>query len=213
MTTSTSSASSRVMRIALAFAILGLASGARAESAFTEKKAEPFAFADFTWLTGKARTNEFPLDTKLFTGEFRFDVNYVHDFNHPKDNTIVGSSEIFLSGEVHVTQLGIGGDFHYANVRGRLMTQFGLYSQTTPRNDASPYRGQWNIDNAYRYISEAYGGYHLDVLNGINLDAGIFMSYIGLFSYYQFDNWAYQPSYVSSNTPWFFNGIRIQIFP
>src|SRR5258707_7921269 len=42
---------------------------------------------------------------------------------------------------------------------------------------------------------------------------GIFMSYIGLFSYYQFENWAYQPSYVSSNTPWFFNGVRVQIFP
>jgi hypothetical protein len=51
------------------------------------------------------------------------------------------------------------------------------------------------------------------VLDGINVDAGIFMSYIGLFSYYNFDNWAYQPSYVSSNTPWFFNGVRVQIFP
>ncbi len=61
-------------------------------------------------------------------------------------------------------------------------------------------------------MSEAYGGYHFDVLYGINVDAGIFMSYVGLFSYYQFDNWAYQPSYVSSNTPWFFNGIRVQIF-
>jgi hypothetical protein len=39
------------------------------------------------------------------------------------------------------------------------------------------------------------------------------MSYVGLFSYYQFDNWTYQPSYVSSNTPWFFNGMRVQIFP
>ena len=39
------------------------------------------------------------------------------------------------------------------------------------------------------------------------------MSYIGLFSYYNFDNWAYQPSYVSSNTPWFFNGLRVQVFP
>jgi hypothetical protein len=28
-----------------------------------------------------------------------------------------------------------------------------------------------------------------------------------------FDNWAYQPSYASSNTPWFFNGVRIQWFP
>ena len=93
------------------------------------------------------------------------------------------------------------------------MTQFGMYSQTTPRNDASPSRGQWNLDNAYRYISEAYGGYHFNALHGINVDAGIFMSYVGLFSYYQFDNWAYQPSYVSSNTPWFFNGVRVQIFP
>jgi hypothetical protein len=38
------------------------------------------------------------------------------------------------------------------------------------------------------------------------------MSYIGLWSYYNFDNWTYQPSYVSSNTPWYFNGLRAQIF-
>jgi len=175
--------------------------------------AEPFAFADFTWLTGNARTKESPMDTKFFTPEIRADVDYIYDFNHPKDNTIGGSSEVFRANEVQVTQLGVGGDFHYDNVRARLMTQFGLYSQTTPRNDASPARGQWNLDNAYRYLSEAYGGYHFNALHGINVDAGIFMSYIGLFSYYQFDNWTYQPSYVSSNTPWFFNGVRIQIFP
>ena len=62
-------------------------------------------------------------------------------------------------------------------------------------------------------MSEAYGGYHFDVQHGLNVDAGIFVSYIGLFSYYNFDNWTYQPSYVSSNTPWFFNGLRIQWFP
>ena len=175
--------------------------------------AEPFAFADFTWLTGNARTKESPMDTTFFTPEIRADIDYIYDFNHPKDNSIGGSSEVFRVNEVQVTQLGVGGDFHYDNVRARLMTQFGLYSQTTPRNDASPARGQWNLDNAYRYISEAYGGYHFNALYGINVDAGIFMSYVGLFSYYQFDNWAYQPSYVSSNTPWFFNGVRVQIFP
>jgi hypothetical protein len=88
-----------------------------------------------------------------------------------------------------------------------------MYSQTQPRNDSSPGRGQWSLDGAYRYLGEAYGGYHLDAMNGINVDAGIFLSYIGLFSFYQFDNWAYQPSYVSSNTPWYFNGVRIQIYP
>jgi hypothetical protein len=182
-------------------------------SAAPPQKTEPFAFADFTWLNGNARTKELAMDTKFFTPEIRADVDYIYDFNHPKDNTIGGSSEVFRANEVQVTQLGVGGDFHYDNVRARLMTQFGLYSQTTPRNDASPARGQWNLDNAYRYLSEAYGGYHFNALHGINVDAGIFMSYIGLFSYYQFDNWAYQPSYVSSNTPWFFNGVRVQIFP
>ena len=176
-------------------------------------KPEPFAFADWTWLNGNPRTKESPMDTKFFTPEIRADVDYIVDFNQPKDDTIGGSSEVFRSSEVHVTQLGVGGDFHYDNVRARVMTQFGLYSQTTPRNDASPSRGQWNLDNAYRYLSEAYGGYHFNALHGVNVDAGIFMSYIGLFSYYNFDNWAYQPSYVSSNTPWFFNGVRVQIFP
>jgi Putative beta-barrel porin-2, OmpL-like. bbp2 len=190
-----------------ASAVTGISSSAAAA------KAEPFSFADFSWLNGNARTKDLAMDTKFFTPEIRADVDYVYDFNHPKDDTIGGSSEVFRSNEVQVTQLGVGGDFHYDNVRARVMTQFGLYSQTTPRNDASPARGQWNLDNAYRYLSEAYGGYHFNALHGINVDAGIFMSYIGLFSYYNFDNWAYQPSYVSSNTPWFFNGVRVQIFP
>ena len=176
-------------------------------------KAEPFAFADWTWLNGNPRTKEVPLDTEFFTPEIRADVDYIYDFRHPKDDTVSGSSEVFRTNEVQLTQLGVGGDFHYDHVRARLMTQLGMYSQTTPRNDSSPSRGQWNLDNAYRYLSEAYGGYHFDALHGINVDAGIFMSYVGLFSYYNFDNWAYQPSYVSSNTPWFFNGVRIQIFP
>jgi len=176
-------------------------------------KAEPFAFADWSWLNGNARTKTPAFDSKFFTPEIRADVDYVFDFRRPKDDTISGSSEIFRSHEIQVTQLGVGGDFHFDNVRARLMTQFGMYSFTTPRNDASPARGQWNLDGAYRYLSEAYGGYHFNALHGVNVDAGIFMSYIGLFSYYNFDNWGYQPSYVSSNTPWFFNGLRAQIFP
>jgi hypothetical protein len=177
-----------------------------------EAKKQPFTFADFTWLTGNPRTTESPLDTPAFTGEFRADVSYHHDFARPRDNTISGSSEVFRANEVQVTMLGVGGDFHWKNVRGRVMTQFGMYSQTTPRNDASPARGQWQLADAFRYVSEAYGGYHFNALSGINVDAGIFLSYVGLFSYYQFDNWSYQPSYVSSNTPWFFNGVRVQIF-
>jgi putative OmpL-like beta-barrel porin-2 len=191
----------------------GAAPATRPTTEQAPAKAEPFAFADFSWLNGNPRTKDLAFDTKFFTPEIRVDADYIYDFHHPKDDTIGGSSEVFRSGEIQLTQLGVGGDFHFDNVRARLMTQFGMYSQTTPRNDASPSRGQWNLDNGYRYISEAYGGYHFNALHGINVDAGIFMSYVGLFSYYNFDNWAYQPSYVSSNTPWFFNGVRVQVFP
>jgi len=182
-------------------------SNARADTAKV-----PFAFADFTWLNGNSRQKTSVLDSKYFTGEFRLDATYIYDFNRPKDHTLVGTSESGRVQEVQVQQLGIGGDFHSEHARGRLMTQFGMYSTMTPRNDASPGRGQWQLADAYRYISEAYGGYHWNKMSGINFDAGIFMSYVGLFSYYNFDNWAYQPSYVSSNTPWFFNGVRIQLF-
>ena len=110
-------------------------------------------------------------------------------------------------------QVSVGGDIRIDNVRGRILTMNGLFATTTPRNDASYNRGQWNLSGAYRYFSEAWGGYHWDVGHGLNADAGIFVSYIGLFSYYNFDNWTYQPSFVSSNTPWFFNGLRIQYWP
>ena len=175
--------------------------------------ADPFAFADFTWLNGNSRQTEFPLDSKIFTGEFTLDTNYIYDFANPVDHTLVGSTNSGRTSEVQVEQLGFGGDLHYQNVRGRFFTQFGMYSTMTPRNDASPARGQWDLSDAYRYVSEAYGGYHWDVWNGINVDVGIFMSYIGLCSYYNYENWVYQMSYVSANTPWFFNGIRVQTFP
>jgi hypothetical protein len=62
-------------------------------------------------------------------------------------------------------------------------------------------------------LSESYAGFHIKKWHGINVDFGMFMSYIGLNSYYQPENWEYQASFTSDNTPWFFVGSRIQIFP
>jgi hypothetical protein len=173
----------------------------------------PFAYADWTWLNGNARNKDAVWDSKFFTPEIRFDTDFVSSFNHPSDDSLGGSTEIFRSNEIQVEQISVGGDFHWQNVRGRLLTMGGMFAVTTPRNDGSVGRGQWDLRGAYKYFAEAYGGYHFNVNHGLNVDAGIFVSYIGLFSYYNFDNWAYQPSYVSSNTPWFFNGLRIQWFP
>src|SRR6202453_1913402 len=188
-------------------------SDSSAPASAKKEKIAPFSDWDWTWLNGSPRNKDTAWDSKFFTPEIRADITYNYDFNKPVDDTISGSSELFRANEIQLEQLGIGGDFHFDNVRARFMTQFGMYSETTPRNDPSYAKGQWDIADADRYVSEAYGGYHINALNGINIDAGIFMSYIGLFSSYNFDNWAYQPSYVSSNTPWFFTGVRVQIFP
>ena len=173
----------------------------------------PFADYDATWMNGNTRQHDSPLDGKYMSGEFRADTFYGEDFNQPVDHSMGGSSEVFRSGEVQLEDLSLGADFHDGHMRGRVLALFGMFSATTVRNDPSPAVGQWDVRAAYKYVSEAYGGYHWNVQHGLNIDAGIFVSYVGLFSYHNFDNWAYQPSYVSSNTPWFFNGVRIQWFP
>ncbi|MGD0632232.1 MAG: outer membrane beta-barrel protein [Terracidiphilus sp.] len=181
-------------------------------TAETTTKAAPFP-GDWTWLNSNGHAVDSPMATKYFTPEFRADANFTLDYNHPEDDSLGGSTETFRSDEWQLEQISAGGDIRIQNVRGRILTMDGLFATTTVRNDGSPNRGQWDLAGAYKYVSEAWGGYHWDVGHGLNVDAGIFVSYIGLFSYYNFDNWTYQPSFVSSNTPWFFNGLRIQYFP
>jgi hypothetical protein len=173
----------------------------------------PFAYADFTWMLSNPRNHDEVLDGKYFSGEFRVDTNYMYDYEHPIDHTLTETTEGERTGEFVIQALNVGGDFHAGNMQGRILTQFGAVSTAVPRNDASYSQGQWDLADAYRYLSEMWAGYHVNVQHGLNFQVGDFLSYIGLFSYYSFDNWMYQPSYVSSNTPWFFTGMRVQWFP
>lgn len=175
---------------------------------------EPFEGIDMSWQNGcDRRTENIWKDMKYFTPSILLDINYTYSFHRPKDNTVVGSTALARNNEVQLSALHVGGDFSYKGARARVMSQFGTRSQVIPRNDFSSYRGQYQLAEVYRYLSEAYAGYHFNKWNGINIDAGLFMSYIGLNSFYQAENWEYQASFTSDNTPWFFNGIRFQVFP
>lgn len=173
----------------------------------------PFDNMDQTWLNGSDRRDSSIFHIPYFSPEIFVDANVTASGNNPIDHTVVGSTALARDNEMEISQLGFGGDFNYNGARGRFMTQFGTRDEVVPRNDYSPYRGQYDLADVYRYISEAYGGYHFNCMHGINVDGGLFMSYIGLNSYYQPENWDYQASFTSDNTPWFFNGIRTQIFP
>ena len=174
----------------------------------------PFDGMDMTWQNGSDRRTSPPvLATKYFTGSVMLDANYTHSFNNPNDNTVVGSTALARNNEIQISSANLGGEFNYEGARAKIMMQFGTRSTVIPRNDYSVYRGQYQLDNVYRYLSEAYAGYHFKKWYGINVDAGMFMSYVGLNSYYQVENWEYQASFTSDNTPWFFNGLRVQVFP
>ena len=173
----------------------------------------PFEWGDFTWMNGGSRQTTRILDTKYFTPQLDVDSNYTFSFNRPIDDTIVGSTATARHNELTLAFLGVGGDAHVGPVRGRIFFQYGTRSTVVPRNDLTVNRGQFDLLTVYRYLSEAYAGYHWNQLHGINLDIGLFFSYVGLFSYTQFENWGYQASFTSDNTPWFFNGLRLQIFP
>src|SRR5580698_5817837 len=207
-------------------ALLGLAALALTQQAKSQTAAKdtaskkhilqdqtPFDNMDQTWVNGNDRRDSSIFHIPYFTPEVFVDGNVTYSFENPIDHTVVGSTALARDNEMEISQLGFGGDFNYDGARARFMTQLGTRDEVVPRNDYSPYRGQYDLADAYRYISEAYGGYHFNVMHGINVDGGLFMSYIGLNSYYQVENWEYQASYTSDNTPWFFNGIRIQMFP
>ncbi|MCC6701410.1 MAG: porin [Fluviicola sp.] len=192
----------------------GLATHAQTTPSDSVQPKIPFEDIDMSWANGNDRRTEniFP-NLKHFVPSVMLDVNYTYSFNNPNDNTVVGSTALTRNNEITLSALHFGGDFFYKNARARFMTQFGTRSIVVPRNDVSPYKGQYQLANVYRYLSEAYAGYHFDKWYGINVDAGLFMSYIGLNSFYQTENWEYQASFTSDNTPWFFNGMRVQIHP
>jgi hypothetical protein len=183
-------------------------------ASFGQQVGEPFEGIDQTWQNGSDRRDSSVFkNMKYFTPSILMDVSYNYGFNDPIDNTVVGSTALARHNEIQLQALHFGGDFNYGNARARVMTQFGMRSIVVPRNDYSSYRGQYQLADVYRYLAEANAGYHFEKWNGINVDAGLFMSYIGLNSYYQPENWEYQASFTSDNTPWFFSGVRVQIFP
>jgi len=177
-----------------------------------KQKGEPLEGMDCSWWNGGDRRSTPTLAGKYFTPTVMVDANVTHSFNNPVDNTVVGSTALARDNEMQVSSANLGGDFNFKGARAHIVTQFGTRSTIIPRNDGSVYKGQYQLDNVYRYLAEANAGYHFNVLYGINVDAGMFMSYLGLNSYYQVENWEYQASFTSDNTPWFFNGMRVQIF-
>lgn len=178
----------------------------------------PFDGMDLTWVNGQNRQRDFPLTFKkdgetVITGIAYLDTYYNFNFANPIDNTQTISSTIGRHNEITLNLASIGMETNYKNIIGRVWLQFGQMGSIVQDLDGSVYRGRNNHINNLKYFREGAAGYHFNKWYGINVEMGIFMSYIGLESYTTQENWNYQRSMVCELTPFYFSGARIQMYP
>src|SRR6476620_11472763 len=174
-------------KISLAIALLTVsASVAQTDSTATKI---PFDGIDITWINGQNRQKDFPLVLKdkdgetILTGVTYLDTYFNYDFNNPIDNTHTISSTIGRNNEFTLNLASIGIETNYKKIIGRLWLQFGQMGSIIQDLDGTVGRGRNTSINNLKYIREAAAGYHFNTWHGINVEMGIFMSYIGLESY------------------------------
>jgi hypothetical protein len=185
-----------------------------ASTAYADDPPAPFAWGDFTWMNGQSRQKDFPLQfNKAITLSVYVDAYYAFSLNHPSDDTLWGSSTLGRSNELQINLASIGLEWNWRHVIGRFSLQYGSMLNIVQDQDASVNRGANISLSSLRYIREAALGWHWDRLAGINLEGGIFLSYMGLESYLLAENWLYTRSLVCDATPFYFSGLRLQIFP
>jgi hypothetical protein len=174
----------------------------------------PFAFGDFTWMNGQSRQSDFPLKAfgDAVTLSLYMDVNYGYSLNHPRDDTFTGTASVPRHNEFNINLASVGFEWNYRHVIGRLSLQYGSMLSIVQDQDGSTARGRNMAVQNLRYIREGTAGYHFDALHGINVEGGIFMSYIGLESFLLAENWNYTRSVACEHTPFYFQGMRVQIF-
>lgn len=178
-----------------------------------------FKGMDLTWINGQNRQTDFPLVFKdksgetILTGVVYLDGHFNYNFAHPKDNTQTISAVTPRSNEFSLALVSIGIESNYKNTIGRLWLQTGSMLNIIQETDGSVNRGRNTSNGNLKFIREAAAGYHFDVNYGLNVEMGIFMSYIGLESYLTQENWSYQRSMVCDFTPFYFQGARVQYFP
>ena len=173
----------------------------------------PFS-GDYTWMNGQSRQKAqlFKAFDGAITLSTYLDVNYAYSFSHPRDNTLTGSAAVGRHNEIQINLASVGLDLNYKNMIGRLSVQYGNMLNIIQDLDGSVNRGRSLTAQNLRYIREATAGYHFNALHGINVEAGIFMSYIGLESYLLAENWNYNRSMICDQTPFYFQGARAQIY-
>ena len=179
----------------------------------------PFEGMDLTWINGQNRQHDFPLQLRdqrgetVLTGTVLLDSYFNYNFARPLDHTQTISATTGRAQEFSLSLASAGIETNYKNIIGRLWVQTGSLLHIVQETDGSVARGRNTGTGNLKFIREAAAGYHFNKAYGLNVELGIFMSYIGLESYVVQENWSYQRSLVCDFTPFYFQGARVQFYP
>jgi len=178
-----------------------------------DEREAPYANGDFSWLNGSNRQPDPLLKWGPITGSIFVDAYYAFQFSQPADHTIFQTTTAPRHNELAVNLVSLGVEVAgLGGPIGRLYLQAGSNEETNWGQDATTQRGQFLTLRTFAPVQQAGAGWHFHGLHGVNLEAGIFPSYFALESYLPQENWNYTHPFVSDFTPYYFAGIRNQIY-
>jgi hypothetical protein len=173
----------------------------------------PFGEFDFRWMNGSNAQPPSLLGMGPLTWSLYVDTYFAWDFNHPIDHTIFPTTVAPRHDEISLNLAHIGIDVTGLDgPTGRLYLQYGSMVETIAGQDTTTTRGFFLTNRLMQIVQQAAAGWHFHWLHGVNVELGIFPSYIGLESYLPEENWAYTHAFVADATPYYFFGFRGQLF-
>ena len=171
-----------------------------------------FGEFDFSWMNGTNRQPASLLATGPLTWSFYVDAYYAYQFWSPVDHTVFPGTTAPRHNEIGFNLATLGVEIALDGPIGRIYVQYGSNVETDAGQDPTVSRGFFLTDKAFQFIQQAAAGWHFHWLHGVNLEIGIFPSYIGGESYLPQENWSYTHALVSDSTPYYFFGVRNQLF-
>ena len=174
----------------------------------------PFGEFDFAWMNGSNPQPASLLGMGPVTWSIYVDTYYAWQFHEPTDHTIFPTTVAPRHNEISLNLAHLGVDLTGLDGPiGRLYIQYGSIVETIAGQDTTTTRGFFLTNRLLQYVQQAAAGWHFHALHGINVEAGIFPSYIGLESYLPEENWSYTHAFIADATPYYFFGLRAQIYP
>jgi hypothetical protein len=174
----------------------------------------PFGEFDFSWMNGGNTQPSSLLTMGPVTWSIYVDTYFALQGHGPKDHTIFPTTTAPRHNEISLNLAHLGVDITGLDgPTGRLYIQYGSTVETVAGQDTTTTRGFFLTNRLLQYVQQAAAGWHFHWLHGVNVELGIFPSYIGLESYLPEENWAYTHTFMADATPYYFFGSRAQIFP